>query len=68
MKGYCSGNSKAHFAIAKVRKMVTVFEALYGGLWEMYLAEIQDQGIKGCLSMLKDYLVTMLEVDEEKEK
>jgi len=43
----------------------TYFEVIYGGLWEMYLAEIKDQGIKGCLSMLKDYLVHMLEQERE---
>lgn len=42
----------------------TYFEVIYGCLWEMYLAEIQDQGIKGCLSILKDYLVHMLEIEK----
>ena len=46
-------------------KEKTYFDVLYGGLWEMYLAEIQDPGLKGCISMLKDYLVHMLEKERE---
>lgn len=39
----------------------TLWEVMYQTLWEMWIQEIEEDALANCLTILKDYLVEMLE-------
>ena len=49
-------------------RTMSYFDTLYGALWNMSIQEIEDKALMNCLILLKDYLVMMLEPDEEREQ
>ena len=43
---------------------MTVFDDMYGAIWQMSIVDVQDKALMNCLIILKDYLEMMLEAED----